>query len=145
MPVQTRIASGLNFTGALFATESDKVYYQVLFGQGVGSYRELPDAAPSAVDALAMVGSFGWMLGWTHDWSDSFSSNFTYSESRIENTLGQAMTDLHANNYLAVNFIWNPADRLFAGVEYLYGTRKNISGALAAAHRLQMSFGFYLP
>ena len=78
MPVRTHIASGLNFAGALFATESDKVYYQVLFGEGVGSYRELPDAAPSAVDGLAMVGSFGWMLGWTHDWSESFSSNFTY-------------------------------------------------------------------
>ena len=144
-PVSDATARGVNFSGAIFATEDDKVYFQILFGEGVGSYRGLPDAAPVAADLAGLVETFGWMIGWTHEWRDNLSSNFTYSESRIENLPGQAATDLHKNNYLAVNLIWEPIESMFVGVEYLYGTRTNINRQRGEANRLQVSFGFYLP
>ncbi len=47
---------------------------------------------------------------------------------------GQDPDEIHADSYFAVNLIWEPVDRLYCGIEYLYGTRTNISGE--AAQRL---------
>jgi hypothetical protein len=145
MPVVTGTAKGVNFTGAIFPTEVDKGYFQVMLGEGVGSYRGLPDVAPVAMNQAGVVETFGWLIGWTHEWRDDLSSNVTYSESRVDNLPGQAATDLHKNNYLAVNLIWEPIEHMFVGIEYLYGTRADVDGQFGAANRLQASFGFYLP
>jgi hypothetical protein len=143
-PVFTEEALGLNFTGAIFATEKDKVYYQILFGDGIGSFRGLPDAAPRPGET-GLLGTFAWMMGWTHDWTDTLSSNFTYSENRIDNTPGQDADDLRLNNYLAVNLIHRPAERMFIGVEYLYGVREDVSTEFGVANRIQVSCGYFLP
>ena len=144
MPVFTNWAWGLNFTGSVLATERDEVYYQIVFGDGIGSYRDLPDATPS-VRGGNILGTFGWMVGWTRNWTEQLSSNFTYSEGRIDNVPEQGPDSLHFASYLAVNLIWNPIQRMFMGIEYLYGTRENENGAGGKANRLQASFGFYLP
>ena len=143
-PVTTDSGWGLNFTGAAFATEQDKVYYQIFFGDGIGSYRGLADVVADA-NEVAVVPTFGWMVGWTHDWCDSLSSNFTYSVSSLENAAFESADNLHQNKYLAVNLIWNPTERMFVGVEYLFGTRQNKDGSQGEANRVQASFGFYLP
>ncbi len=138
-------AWGFNFTGMLEATRSDKVYYQILFGDGIGSYKGLPDAAPAALDVSKTLTVFAWMIGWTHEWNDRWSSNFTYSENRIDNTPLQAGDDLHENTYFAINLLWSPVERVYGGVEYLFGTREDIDGDRGEANRLQMSFIFELP
>ncbi|MFV1968085.1 MAG: DcaP family trimeric outer membrane transporter, partial [Pirellulaceae bacterium] len=143
--VEKEIAGGWNFTGAVYATGRDKVYYQILYGRGIGSYRGLPDAAPTGVDSMALLNTFGWMIGWTHDWNNQLSSNFTYSESRISNTSFQLADDLHSNSYLALNLVWNPIERMFVGIEYLFGARENVDRSRGEANRVQASFGFYLP
>ena len=142
--VLTDGAWGLNFTGAVFATDRDKAYYQILFGSGIGSYRGLPDVVASA-DEVVIVPTFGWMVGWNHDWCDSLSSNFTYSVSSLDNATFEPADNLHEARYLAVNLIWKPIKRMFVGVEYLWGSRENKNGSLGEANRLQASFGFYLP
>ncbi len=63
----------------------------------------------------------------------------------LENTPFQPANDLHKNTYFAINLIWNPLERMFAGIEYLYGTRVDKDRNTGNANRLQMSFGFYLP
>jgi hypothetical protein len=138
-------AWGLHFTGTLQPNPRDRVYYEILFGDGIGSYKELPDAAPIAPFRLAPLPVFGWMIGWTHDWTDVLTSNFTYSENRVDNTPLQPATDLHLNTYLAVNLIWSPVERVYCGVEYLFGTRRNVDGGRGEANRVQMSFILELP
>ncbi|QDT45720.1 hypothetical protein Pan241w_58480 [Gimesia alba] len=143
--VITKSAWGLNFTGVILATDKTKVYSQIVFGEGIGSYRDLPDAAPTAANQSGLMPLFGWMVGVTHDWNDSLSSNFTYAENRLGTTAFQNPNDVEATTYLAANLIWSPLDRVKVGVEYLYGTRENVNGAMGDAHRLQASFIFDLP
>lgn len=143
--VVTGYAWGLNFTGAFLVTPRTKAYYQIVFGDGIGSYRGLPDAAPNSANSAAIVGLFGWMTGVTHDWTDQLSSNFTYAANSLDNAPAQSPDDVHQTTYLAANLIWSPLERTKLGIEYLYGTRENISGANGQAHRLQMAFIFDLP
>lgn len=143
--VFTGNAWGLNFTGVLRLPQSTKAYYQLVFGEGIGSYRSLPDAAPATSDRLEALPLFGWMVGVTHDWNDDLSSNFTYAENYLENTAGQAPDEVRRTTYLAANLIWKPAERVSIGIEYLYGLRENVDGAIGTANRLQTSFIFDLP
>lgn len=144
-PVITKSAWGLNFTGVFLVTETTKVYSQILFGEGIGSYRDLPDAAPTAVDQGGLLPMFGWMVGATHNWNESLSSNFTYAQNDLGTTAFQNPNDVDQTTYLSANIIWSPLERVKVGVEYLYGTRKNVNGAMGDAHRLQASFIFDLP
>ncbi|WP_339688202.1 DcaP family trimeric outer membrane transporter [Gimesia maris] len=143
--VITKSAWGLNFTGVYLITETTKVYSQILFGEGIGSYRDLPDAAPTAVDQGGLLPMFGWMIGATHNWNESLSSNFTYAQNDLGTTAFQNPNDVDQTTYLSANLIWSPLERVKVGVEYLYGTRTNVNGAMGDAHRLQASFIFDLP
>lgn len=143
--VITSFAYGFNFTGVRLITERTKVYSQIVFGEGIGSYRSLPDAAPTALNRAGLLPMFGWMVGLTHDWNDELSSNFTYAENSLDTTAFQAATDVKQTTYLAANLIWNPMNNVKIGVEYLYGTKENVGGASGDAHRLQTSFIFDLP
>jgi hypothetical protein len=143
--VITSSAWGLNFTGVFFLTENDKTYSQIIFGDGIGSYRGLPDAAPASAESIAKLPLFGWMIGLTHDWNDRLSSNFTYAENSLDNTPGQRPEDVHRTTYLAANLICNAVDRTKVGIEYLYGLRENVNGAAGKANRLQVALIFDLP
>ncbi len=144
-PVITDDAWGFNFTGTLQATPRDKVYYQIQFGEGIGSYKGLPDVAPASGSSAEVLPVFAWMIGWTHEWNDRWSSNFTYSENRLDNTHFQDPDELHENTYIALNLICSPAERVYFGVEYLFGIRENVDGSRGEANRLQASVIFELP
>lgn len=143
--VLTKYAWGFNFTGVAKVRPNTKAYYQIVFGEGIGSYRGLPDAAPVSATQSDLLGLMGWMVGVTHDWNDRWSSNFTYAENSLDNTPGQAPDDVHRTTYLAANIIWQPTERFRVGTEYLYGIRENVNGDTGAANRLQTSFIFDLP
>ena len=143
--VITRSAWGFNFTGVYLLSDSTKAYSQIVFGKGIGSYRDLPDAAPTATDRSGLLSLFGWMVGMTHDWNEDLSSNFTYAENSLGTTPFQNPNDVDETTYLAANLIWSPLERVQVGVEYLYGIRKNVNGATGDAHRIQASFIFDLP
>ena len=143
--IRSEIAWGLHFTGYQEFTEDDSFSFQILFGDGIGSYRSLPDAALIDPDNGVLLQTFAWTIGYTHEWRDDLSSSFTYSENTVGTTALEGPDALKGTTYLAVNLIWNPADRFFTGVEYLNGTRTNRNGQKAQANRLQFSLGFYLP
>ena len=144
-PVITETAWGFNFSGAYLVFPDTKGYYQITFGEGIGSYRGSPDVVPTGLDSAAILPSFGWMVGIKHEWTERLTSNFTYSKLSLGDLPGQDPDNLSSTTYFAANLIANPYERIFCGVEYLYGLREDVSGALGAAHRLQMSFGFFLP
>ena len=143
--VITNSAWGLNFTGTILLKDTSKFYYQVVFGEGIGSYRGLPDAAPETATTDQLLGLTGWMVGFRQDWTDRLNSNFTYAENALGNTRLQQPDDVHRTTYLAANLIWEPVDRVNVGIEYLHGLRENIDRNVGVAHRLQVAFIFKLP
>lgn len=143
--VLTKGAWGFNMAGSVLLLDHTKGYFQVTFGEGIGSYRGSPDIVQTGPDSAAILPIFGWMTGIHHEWNDRLTSNLTYSQLELDPLSGQSPDNLLGTTYLAVNLIANPYDRVFWGVEYLYGIRENVNGDNADAHRLQSSFGFYLP
>jgi hypothetical protein len=144
-PVITENAWGFNFTGSIFLMEKTKGYYQITFGEGIGSYRGSPDVVATGPNSAAILPMFGWMVGVHHEWNDAWTSNFTFSKLTLQDVPGQSPTNLHSTTYLAVNLIANPYERVFCGIEYLYGIREDVDRDSGNANRLQMACGFYLP
>ena len=144
-PVISGTARGVNFTGSALLIESSRAYFQITYGDGIGSYRGSPDVVATGPNTGALLPVFGWMVGVHHEWSSRLTSNFTFSRLGLGPVPGQSPDDLKVTNYLAVNLIANPYDRVFCGIEYLNGLREDIGGATGDAHRLQSSFGFFLP
>jgi hypothetical protein len=143
--VRTAWAGGVNFTGFVRLWERDKWLFQVVAGEGIGSFRDLPDAAPDSPTTLAPLPTFAWMTGYAHAWNERWTTNVTYNLSRVSNTALQAPDAIHQTEYLAVNLIWNPADRIWTGIEYLHGTRTDFDGSSGEANRLQFAVLFELP
>lgn len=143
--VITGTAWGFNFTGSVRRSNLDKVYYQITFGEGIGSYRGSPDVVATGPNTAEILPIFGWMIGYRHRWSDCLTSNLTYSELHAEDIPGQDGDNLLQTSYLAVNLIANPYERVFWGIEYLHGSRRNQSSASSDANRIQLSCGFFLP
>lgn len=143
--VATVSAWGTNISGVILLTESSKVYGQLVFGDGIGSYRGLPDAAPESASTNRLLGMFGWMAGITLDWTENLSSNFTYAENELDNASMQLPDDVHRTTYLAANLIWSPITRVQVGIEFLHGLRENVDGGIGEANRAQFAFIFNLP
>ncbi len=143
--VETANAWGINFSGVVLLSERNTIYSQIVFGEGIGSYRGLPDAAPTSASTGKMLGLFGWMVGITQEWNDRLTSNFTYAENSLDNTPLQASDAVHRTTYLAANLIWQPLDRVRFGVEYLYGIRENVDGGTGSANRVHSAVIFELP
>lgn len=138
-------AWGVNFSGSHHFTKHDEGYCQIIFGEGIGSYKNSPDVVSDGVSRAGILPLFGWMVGWNHRWTDVLQSNLTYSQNLLDNPSYETGTDLHQNTYFSTNLIYSPADNFFMGIEYLYGIRQNVNLQDSEAHRLQTSFGFYLP
>lgn len=145
LEVRQKTAWGFNFTGSVLVTPCTKWYYQITFGEGIGSYRGSPDVVATGPTTAEVLPMFGWMVGVKQQWNKRLTSNFTFSQLSLDDLPGQDPANLHGTTYLAVNLIQNPYERIFWGIEYLHGIRQNVSRAEASADRLQMSFGFYLP
>ncbi len=144
-PVLSDQAWGVNFTQVTKVSRRTKFYSEILWGDGIGSFRGLPDVVPTGPDSVTIVGFVGWMVGATHEWNSQLSSNFTYAEARIPFDPGFAADELNNVTYMAVNLIYQPFDRYQAGIEYLYGQRENNDGASGLANRVQVAFTYFLP
>jgi len=138
-------AGGLNGTGFFDITKRTRLYSGILWGQGIGSYRDLPDFARVDTTSGKILPSIAWYSGLTHQWNDRWSSNLTFSEGQVFNAAGQSPASINRLQYLAVNLIWQPSKYTFAGTEYLWGTRRDLDMEIGQANRLMVSFGFLLP
>ncbi|MEM9825552.1 MAG: DcaP family trimeric outer membrane transporter [Planctomycetota bacterium] len=138
-------AWGVNLTSSVLLGERGRFYSQITFGDGIGSYRGKPDVVATGPTDAEVLGSFGWMAGYKHVLGERWTSNVTFSHLELDDVAGQDPGNLAETTYNAINLINNPYDRVFWGVEYLYGERVNQDRRDADATRLQMSLGFYLP
>ena len=143
--VRSTPGGGLNGTGFYDIAKRCRTYGGILWGRGIGSYRDLPDYALVDTNRGAALESIAWYSGLTHQWTDRWSSNLTVSEGLVNNSTGQSPESIHRLRYMAVNLIWRPNSHTFGGVEYLWGSRENYSTDVSDANRLMISFGFLLP
>jgi hypothetical protein len=131
---------GGNLSGQLNLFEKkDKIIYQAVFGQGVGRYRGGLSAGIDENGELEALVESGFTVGLEHRWSPTFSSLFVYNQGRVDNSEGQPGTAIHGADYAAANLVWHFTQNAFAGVEYLWGLRKDFNNEDGTANRLQFS------
>lgn len=134
---------GLNVSGQFnLAQQKDKLIYQVVYGPGAGRFRGGLSAGLDGNGNLEALTDTGFTVGYEHRWSDAFSSLFLYNQGSVNNTEGQPATSLQAAQYAAANLVWHFAPQAFAGMEYLWGLRKDANEEQGTANRVQLSFRY---
>ncbi len=136
---------GFNFSGTSQLTRCDTAYFEITFGEGIGGFRDIPDAGPDAFGVLEALPASAWNVAWTHDWSERWSSNFIFSSAELTNSAGQDGSAARSVQYLATNLIWSVHDQMDVGMEYLFGKREDKDGSTGEANRLHVGIWFYLP
>jgi hypothetical protein len=137
--------SGLNATGFVDLNKKNRMYGGILWGSGIGSYRDLPDLAPVLMNRGAPLEAIAWYTGLHHSWSKRWFTNVTYSQEDVSNSILQPANSVKTIQYLAVNLIHQPKDYIFYGIEGLWGSRANRDDSEQDASRIMVSFGFLLP
>lgn len=130
---------GGNLSGQFNLLKKDKFIYQAVYGPGVGRFRGGLSAGLDANGELEPITDMGATVGYQHFWNDSFSSLLVYNQGSIEETDGLPPNDISRMNYIAANLIWHFTEKAFVGIEYLHGTREDISEEDGSADRLQFS------
>ncbi|HQR44712.1 MAG TPA: DcaP family trimeric outer membrane transporter [Thermoanaerobaculia bacterium] len=140
---------GLTLSSVLNVTKNDALRLQAVYGQGCENYM---NDAP--VD-VAIENNFGdpkkpirgkavpmWSLVafLDHNWSPKLSTAIGYSRLTIDNTTGQTPDAFHVGQYALANLLWTPVKNVMAGVEGLWGYRKNYSDGFSTNDwRIQVS------
>lgn len=119
--------------------QQDKLFYQVVYGPGVGRFRGGLSAGLDENGKLEALKDLGLTVGYEHRWSSAFSSLVLYNTGQVDNTPGQPLSSLYRADYVAANLLWHFADQAFAGIEYLWGMRQDESQDKGTANRLQFS------
>ena len=143
--IQNETGYGFQLAGYWETCESHKFKYQVGFGNGVGGLRGITEAVPNNRGGIDLLDVFGATAGYEIEWTDRWKSTVVYSHGRLNNSPLQEPDAIHAADYLAVNLVWNPAERVHAGIEYLNGKREDFGGASGEVNRIQMSVWYSLP
>jgi hypothetical protein len=133
---------GGNLSGQFNLLKKDKFIYQVVYGPGVGRFRGGLSAGLDANGELEPITDMGATAGYQHFWNDRFSSLFVYNQGSMDDTAGQPVNEISRVNYMAVNLLWHFTEGAFVGVEYLNGTREDISGEDGMANRIQFSIKY---
>ncbi len=132
----TGIAGGLKFFG------------HYTYGKGISYYindlcDENYDLIPDGEGRLKAPGAAGWTAGLEYD-CGNFMASASYSRAQLYNTSGMESSTYRYGQYIAVNAYYTLLGDLRLGLEYLHGTRKDISGLSGHANRiagmLQYSF-----
>ncbi len=141
---RNRFSTGwaLQLSGIAHLTKNFAIYYQGAYGHGYGSY--LNDLSGKGMD-LVYGRTEGEMkspamsnmeLGFRYDASSKVYFAGSYSEVRTFK-LGYLGPDTYkGSRYLGISGFYNLASDLTIGAEYLWGQRKNYSGARNHANRV---------
>lgn len=133
---------GVQLSGKLGVADLLTVYYDGVYGRGIGRYiNDLSgygyDLLPGKTDgrliaphSLSM--SVGVQFNITGDWF--VSGNYSFNRLYNQESLGQ--TGYRRADYLAVNMFYTCLDDLQLGVEYLHGGRHDMSGDCGSANRI---------
>jgi hypothetical protein len=122
---------------------------EVVGGQGIGSFRGVPDLTLNWNNKIAALEVFGATGAVTVDWLDSLRSTLVFS--RVSGSTDQSQDFEHTERglYTALNLQWFPAELVMTGIEGLWGRRvgRQVGGIQAEgeAVRIQASMQVSLP
>lgn len=126
------IAGGLKFFGHYTYGRGIADYINDLSGEG---FDLIPDAGrPGRLKAPA---STGWTAGLQYNFTDKFFMSGSYSRAQLYGTSGMDGDTYRYGQYIAANAFYNVWGDLRLGVEYLHGTRKDISGLSGKSNRIE--------
>lgn len=147
---------GAMLSGNLQPTEKMILYFQAVYGRGIGNYIQdlagLPlswtprDSKPGKVSASPMA---GFNFGLTYNFSNKLQWNAMCSEARIWDvedytTKANPAQDYKYGLYVATNLFYNITPFMQWGIEYLWGQRKTWHSGRAHDNRIQTQIMFTL-
>ena len=125
----TNVVGGLQFFGHCTYGKGIATYINDLDGLGY-------DLIPDGSGKLKAPASLGWTAGLQYNFTPDFFMTASYSQARLYNTSGMASDTYRYGQYIAADAFYNVISDLRVGVEYLHGTRNDISGLGGHANRL---------
>ncbi|MDZ7608576.1 MAG: DcaP family trimeric outer membrane transporter [Cyclobacteriaceae bacterium] len=90
---------GGNLSGRLNVAKADYLFFQGLYGPGIGRYRGGMSSGLDADGNLEAIVDKGFTLGYEHRWCNAFTSLVVYNHGINENTEGQPSNSLYQTNY----------------------------------------------
>ena len=158
-PEGSELGWGVNLTGSVKASLAT-FRLGVVYGRGIATYMNDGgmDLAPAAelgpvppifpippeflgtlleAEAVKLLGISAYV---DLQWSKKLSSALGYSFTKVDNTNFQEATAFHKGAYASANLLYAPADRLLAGIEFLWGKRTDNDGNSGTDFRMQSSF-----
>lgn len=145
---------GVMLSGNVQPVKPVTLYYQVVYGQGIGAYMQdiagkpisfVPDDAhPGRMHASPMLGA---NIGVSYNPTAKLQFNAMFSESRIWDVADYCNALPETQNYkyalyAAVNCFYNITSYLQVGLEYLWGQRMTWNMGSAHDNRLQAQIAF---
>ncbi len=139
IPNDSAVGWGVHLSGHVNLSGRDKLAGGFAIGEGVGRY--LINGAFSSTDVTVNTetGILSPDLSWgaygfyTHYWSPNWSSNLVYGHEEHADAVAGAKTLQTAH----ANLFFTPIPQAKLGIEYVYGHRKDVSGASGEANRVQ--------
>ncbi len=131
---------GVNLASVVNTWGRDRLRVQAVYGAGIAAYMNDAtfDLAPQDGAARA-VPLLGLVAYYEHAWSDRFTSSAGWSMTRMWPTDGQGPAAFQLGQYASANLLYRPFPVVLAGVEFLYGERRDLGGAIGTDYRIQVS------
>jgi hypothetical protein len=132
---------GASAAGSFNLFASDKLSWQVAYGEGMARYvndigsADL-DAAPDSSGDLRALPVFAAVIGYTHQWSARFRSSVSYGYLRVNPSASLGDFAVEETQYGSANLVWHPTKSFRMSLEYLYGLKETQSSAEGNGHRL---------
>lgn len=127
----TDIYGGLKFFGHYTYGRGISSYINDLDG---GGFDLIPDGSGGKLKA---PGAAGLTAGLQYNFSDRFFMTGSYSRAQLYDTAGMSADTYRYGQYITANAFYNVWGDLRLGLEYIHGTRKDISGQSGKANRVE--------
>lgn len=127
---------GFALSSRINAGRNDVLKLEGVYGEGMQNYLNdapvdigIQENFSDPVQPILGVALPVWsvMAFLDHTWSEKWTSSVGYSTLVVDNSDGQLPGAFHAGSYAAVNLIYYPVKNMLAGIEYVWGQRKNNS------------------
>lgn len=134
---------GVQLSGSTKLGSPVEVYYQAVYGKGIGNY--INDLSGAGYDLITegtdgkmkAPGSLGIAAGVQLNITKDLFVSSTYSFCRLYDQEGLGGDAYRRGNYAVVNCFYTPISDLQFGLEYLHGRRTNMDHEHGTANRLQ--------
>jgi hypothetical protein len=152
-PVGSRSSSvgwGLNFTGQINVFQEvakgkqDNILFQIAGGQGIANYFNDTnglgqDGFVNSHGNLDSLGIWGGFVAYQHYWCPKWASVAGYSYLRVDDKSEQSGITYRSGQYVVLNIMYFPTERIWLGLEALYGIREDKDGNTGDDGRLSFS------